>query len=120
MVLPLLILFLFGIIDVGRYMWTLNQVEKATQMGARMAVVTNMVPGGLAAQNYGSDPRPGRVDSNIVVWCGIMLEPGRHPDMHLRDQSLSHSDTGRQHGLYCDRHSDESDCRERESARRDH
>ena len=54
MVLPLLILFLFGIIDVGRYMWTLNQVEKATQMGARMAVVTNMVPGGLAAQNYGT------------------------------------------------------------------
>lgn len=54
MVLPLLILFLFGIIDVGRYMWTLNQVEKATQMGARMAVVTNMVPGGLAAQNYGA------------------------------------------------------------------
>lgn len=54
MVLPLLILFLFGIIDVGRYMWTLNQVEKATQMGARMAVVTNMVPGGLASQNYGA------------------------------------------------------------------
>lgn len=54
MVLPLLILLLFGIIDVGRYMWTLNQVEKATQMGARMAVVTNMVPGGLASQNYGA------------------------------------------------------------------
>ena len=52
MVLPLLILFLFGIIDVGRYMWTLNQVEKATQMGARMAVVTTWSPTGLANQNY--------------------------------------------------------------------
>ena len=54
MVLPLLILFLFGIIDVGRYMWTLNQVEKATQMGARMAVVTAMVPSDLSNKNFGS------------------------------------------------------------------
>jgi Flp pilus assembly protein TadG len=53
MVLPLLILLIFGTIDAGRYMYTLNQVEKATQVGARMAVVTDMVPGGLAAQNYG-------------------------------------------------------------------
>ena len=54
LVLPLLILFLLGTIDVGRYMWGLNKVEKATQMGARMAVVTTMVPGGLAAANYGT------------------------------------------------------------------
>ena len=54
MVLPLLILLILGTIDAGRYMYTLNQVEKATQMGARMAVVTNMVPGGLAAQTYGT------------------------------------------------------------------
>lgn len=54
MVLPLLVLLLLGMIDVGRYMWTLNQVEKATQMGARMAVVTDMVSTGLANQNYGS------------------------------------------------------------------
>jgi Flp pilus assembly protein TadG len=54
MVLPLLILLLLGMIDVGRYMYTLNQVEKATQMGARMAVVTNMVSTGLANQNYGA------------------------------------------------------------------
>ena len=54
MVLPLLILFLLGTIDVGRYMWGLNKIEKATQMGARMAVVTTMVPGGLAAANYGT------------------------------------------------------------------
>ena len=43
LVLPLLILFLFGIIDVGRYMWNLNRAEKATQMGARYAVVSDPV-----------------------------------------------------------------------------
>jgi len=43
MVVPVLILFLFGMIDVGRYMWTLNQAEKATQMGVRFAVVTDPV-----------------------------------------------------------------------------
>lgn len=43
MVLPLLILFLFGIIDAGRFMWTLNTAEKATQMGVRYAVVSDPV-----------------------------------------------------------------------------
>lgn len=54
MVLPLLILLLLGMIDVGRYMYTLNEVEKATQMGARMAVVTTMVPTDLANKNFGA------------------------------------------------------------------
>lgn len=48
MVLPLALLFLFGMIDVGRYMWELNRAEKATQMGARFAVVTDFVPGGTS------------------------------------------------------------------------
>lgn len=43
LILPLLLLILFGIIDAGRYMWTINRAEKAAQMGARMAVVTNYV-----------------------------------------------------------------------------
>lgn len=43
LVLPLLILFLFGIIDAGRLMWTLNTAEKATQMGVRYAVVSDPV-----------------------------------------------------------------------------
>lgn len=43
LVLPLLILFLFGIIDIGRYMWALNRAEKATQMGVRYAVVSDPV-----------------------------------------------------------------------------
>jgi Flp pilus assembly protein TadG len=43
MVLPVFLLFLLGIIDIGRYMWTLNQAEKATQMGVRYAVVSDPV-----------------------------------------------------------------------------
>jgi hypothetical protein len=53
LVLPLLLLFLFGIVDVGRYMWSINQLEKATQVGARMAVVTDLVPTDLGSFNFG-------------------------------------------------------------------
>lgn len=61
LVLPILLLFLFGIIDVGRLMWTLNSAEKATQMGARAAVVSNFVPGGLSAHDYGATLGQGAV-----------------------------------------------------------
>jgi hypothetical protein len=52
LVLPLLLLFVFGLIDVGRAMWTLNQAEKATQMGVRFAVATDMLPQGLADYSF--------------------------------------------------------------------
>jgi hypothetical protein len=52
MVLPLLILFIFGIIDAGRFLWETNKAEKATQVGARVAVVTDVLSSGLGAQNY--------------------------------------------------------------------
>lgn len=52
MVLPLLILFIFGIIDVGRLMWEWNLSEKATQMGVRYAAVTQMVPTGLEEYDF--------------------------------------------------------------------
>jgi hypothetical protein len=52
MVLPVTILFLFGIIDAGWFAWRINEVEKATQMGARMAVVTNPVASGLTTKSY--------------------------------------------------------------------
>lgn len=65
LVLPLLIMFLFGVIDVGRLMWTWNRAEKATQMGVRYAIVTDMVPADLASHNFatgngvpGGDPVP--------------------------------------------------------------
>lgn len=53
LVLPVLLLFLLGMIDVGRYMWSINQLEKATQVGARMAVVTDMVASDLGSYNFG-------------------------------------------------------------------
>jgi Flp pilus assembly protein TadG len=46
LVLPLLILLLFGIIDVGRWMYLYNRADKATQMGVRLAAVTYPVAGG--------------------------------------------------------------------------
>lgn len=52
MVLPLLLIFLLGILDVGRLMWTWNHAEKATQMGVRYAVATDMIPNGLAAHSF--------------------------------------------------------------------
>lgn len=52
LVLPLLTLLLFSVIDAGRFMWEYNRGEKATQAGARMAVVTNVVDGGLIAPNF--------------------------------------------------------------------
>jgi len=45
MVLPLLLIFLFGMIDTGRFLWEFNEAEKATQVGARMAIVTNVLWG---------------------------------------------------------------------------
>lgn len=42
-VLPIALLFFFGIIDVGRYMWEVNRAEKATQIGARWAVATDII-----------------------------------------------------------------------------
>ncbi len=54
LVLPLLLIFLFGIIDAGRAMWEWNRAEKATQMGARYAITTNLVPSGLGSYQFAS------------------------------------------------------------------
>lgn len=55
LVLPVALLFLFGIIDGGRFVWEVNQAEKATQMGARFAVVTDMVAADLGAWSFAED-----------------------------------------------------------------
>ena len=52
LVLPLLLFFLFGIIDAGRFMWDYNRAEKATEVGARYAVVTGVVPSGLDTYSF--------------------------------------------------------------------
>ncbi len=55
LVLPLVLIFLFGIIDVGRYMWEVNRAEKATQTGARWAVATAIIPTGLVDYSFAVD-----------------------------------------------------------------
>ena len=58
MVLPLLLILMFGIIDAGRYMWAINRAQKAVQVGARYAIVTNTVPAGLQDYSFVSDTNP--------------------------------------------------------------
>ena len=52
LILPLLLLFLLGIIDAGRFLWEFNRAEKATQAGARFAVVSDPVAPGLITADY--------------------------------------------------------------------
>lgn len=52
LVLPIFLLFLLGLIDAGRYMWAVNEAEKATQVGARWAVTTNLIPTPLATHSF--------------------------------------------------------------------
>lgn len=52
MALPLLIILLFLGVDGGRYIYDSNRIEKATQFGARFAVVTNPAASDLAGIDY--------------------------------------------------------------------
>src|SRR3954454_461795 len=52
LVLPLFLLLLFGVIDAGRFMWESNEAEKATQVGARVAIVTDPLSSGLRDEDY--------------------------------------------------------------------
>lgn len=85
LVLPLLLLLMFGIIDAGRWIWTYNQAEKATQMGARMAIVTDMVSPGLSTSYVGvggltqGDVIPasqfGKITCDSVSGCRCTVNP---------------------------------------------
>lgn len=74
LLLPLSMLFLFGIIDAGRFGWEINEAEKATQVGARWAVATDIVPSGLSSYSFAVS---GGIDQGTVVpktafggiWC---------------------------------------------------
>lgn len=52
MLVPILLSFLIGTIDVGRFLWTCNQAEKATQVGARYAVTNDVVANGLSTYDF--------------------------------------------------------------------
>ncbi|MFL6726989.1 MAG: TadE/TadG family type IV pilus assembly protein [Sphingomicrobium sp.] len=93
LVLPLLLLFIFGMIDAGRFLWECNQAEKATQAGARVAVVTDVIPGGMVTSQYvgvsgltQGDRIPasalGKISCNSVsgtVSCGCVPPDGAPP-----------------------------------------
>ena len=64
LVLPIMILFLLGIMDVGYYAWAINRGEKATQMGTRFAVATDLVPADL--YNYSFATSGGIPQGNTV------------------------------------------------------
>ena len=66
LVLPAALLLLLGTIDIGRYFWSINELEKAVQAGTRYAVATNVVATGLNVEDYsgftcsdGSSVQPG-------------------------------------------------------------
>ena len=69
MVLPLLLLFLLGIIDAGRYMWSINRAEKAAQMGVRMAVVSSSIGANYIGQCSltAGDPIPASCFSTAIT-----------------------------------------------------
>lgn len=52
LVVPVVLVLMFGIIDAGRFMWELNRAEKATQIGVRMAAVTDPLSPDLIAANF--------------------------------------------------------------------
>jgi Flp pilus assembly protein TadG len=74
LVIPLLLVAIFGTIDVGRYILSVNTAEKATQTGARWAVATNMVASGLYSYSFafsGSVPQGTTVPAGSFpgVYC---------------------------------------------------
>lgn len=68
LVLPAALLLFFGVIDGGRYLWSVNRLEKAVQMGTRTAVVTSIVASSLNTANYVDPDDPNYVDVECPVY----------------------------------------------------
>jgi len=84
LVLPLLLILLFGIIDGGRFIWEYNRAEKATQMGARFAAATAPVASGLIDATFvGVDCGDGPIGPGTNV-CAAAL-----PDVTCDDTSCN-------------------------------
>lgn len=52
LIVPTFVLFFVGLLDGGRFLYAVNQGEKATQIGARWAAVTDPVAPQLASASY--------------------------------------------------------------------
>lgn len=70
-VLPLFVVLLFGIIDGARFVWEYNKAEKATQVGARVAAVTNVLSTGLRDEDYA-----GQTVGGITIVAGGRIPSG--------------------------------------------
>ena len=68
LVLPLFLILLFGVIDAGRFMWESNEAEKATQVGARVAIVTDPLSSGLRDEDYA-----GKVVGGTTLGSGDLI-----------------------------------------------
>jgi hypothetical protein len=68
LVLPLLLMVIFGILDIAGYAWNMNMAQKATQFGARQAAVTDPVAPGLATQDY-----VGQVVNGVTLGQGDVI-----------------------------------------------
>ncbi|MCT2559384.1 pilus assembly protein [Tsuneonella sp. YG55] len=58
LVLPPFLLFLLGTLDVGRFIWFVNENEKAAQIGARWAVATDFICDGLEGWSFAVNQSP--------------------------------------------------------------
>lgn len=78
LVLPPFLLFLLGTFDVGRFIWFVNENEKAAQIGARWAVATDMICTGLNDWSFAVDQSPPIPQGRPVtegVFPGIKFDP---------------------------------------------
>lgn len=71
LVLPLFLLLVFGTIDAGRFVWEYNRAEKATQVGARLATVTDPLDSGLRDEDYA-----GQVVGGVTIGVGDLIPAG--------------------------------------------
>jgi hypothetical protein len=71
LVLPLFLVLLLGTIDAGRFLWQYNEAEKATQVGARVAIVTDVLAPGLRDENYA-----GQTVNGVQIASGSRIPAG--------------------------------------------
>ena len=71
LVLPLFLVLLLGTIDAGRFLWEYNEAEKATQVGARVAIVTDVLAPGLRDENYA-----GQTVDGVTIASGDRIPAG--------------------------------------------
>ena len=94
LVVPVLLIVLFGTIDVGRYAWNLSQAEKATQTGARWAVATDMIASGLYSYSFATSASvPQGTTVNATLFPGIVCQSshGGFYENHLSNSCVNGS-----------------------------